>query len=205
MWCKTEQSVPAKLIAIHECNSCSNVLHRLKIQFCCSKAQQCKNTFQIVTMHVTQTGHCRLSHASTVYFNSVWDPLGMHELWHTDKALQDFTCRQILQKTLASFAVWRTILECILLGWETILECILLVWGASLECMSLTATWNWSENAPETDQILRLQLFTGDVLGISLTLLQYIGLLDRCAVSRHDEQLAFWGKCSTWWSQFRNA
>lgn len=82
-------------------------------------------------------------------------------------------------------------MECILLGWETILECILLVWGASLECMSLTATWNWSENAPETDQILRLQLFTGDVLGISLTLLQYIGLLDRCAVSRHDEQLAF--------------
>ena len=87
------------------------------IKFCCSKAQQCKNTFQIVTMHVTQTGHCRLSHASTVYFNSVWDPLGMHELWHIAKALQDFTCRQILQKTLASFAVWRTILECILLVW----------------------------------------------------------------------------------------
>jgi len=63
--------------------------------------------------------------------------------------------------------------------------------GTILECMSLTATWNWSENAPETDQILRLQLFTGDVQGISLTLLQYIGLLDRCAVSRHDEQLAF--------------
>ena len=30
MWCKTEQSVPAKLRAMHECNSCSNVLHRLK-------------------------------------------------------------------------------------------------------------------------------------------------------------------------------
>jgi len=47
-------------------------------------------------------------------------------------------------------------------------------------------TCTWSENAQEMDQILRLQLFTGDELGISLTLLQYIGLLDRCAVSRYD-------------------
>ena len=47
-------------------------------------------------------------------------------------------------------------------------------------------TCTWSENAQEMDQILRLQLFTGDELGISLTLLQYIGLLDRCAVSRYN-------------------
>ena len=47
-------------------------------------------------------------------------------------------------------------------------------------------TCTWSENAQEMDEILILELFTGDELGISLTLLQYIGLLDRCAVSRYD-------------------
>jgi len=95
MWCKTEQSVPAKLRAMHECSNCSNVLqHRLKI-FHMSSIAAVKHSnaralgrfprwSQCMSL---KTGHCRLLHASTVYFNSVWYPLGMHELWHTDKAL----------------------------------------------------------------------------------------------------------------------
>ena len=112
MWCETEQSVPAKLRAMHACSICSNVLqHRLNI-FHKSSIAAVKHSnaralgrfprwSQCMSL---KTGHCRLLHASTVYFNSV-DPLGMHELWHTDKALEDFTCRQ----TLASCAVWETI------------------------------------------------------------------------------------------------
>ena len=62
------------------------------------------------------------------------------------------------------------------------------VWtmGDPLEMHENDSNCMCTENAQEMDQILRLQLFTGDELGISLTLLQYIGLLDRCAVSRYD-------------------
>jgi len=87
---------------------------------------------------VTQTRHCKISPVDTAYM-------------------------RLLQAWLVCF------LECIWLLGDHLRFRNAWDWQ-QLECMRLTATWKctWSENAPKTAQILKLQkLFTGDVLGIS--------------------------------------
>jgi len=109
---------------------CSNVLqHTEKLSdrwYCCSETQQYWGGFlDGQSACHTQTGHCGLPLASTVFFKPshaqvVWD--SSWNAWTVSQShRQDFACRHTAYIRLSqAFQVWETILECMRLtaGWK---------------------------------------------------------------------------------------